>query len=144
MLGTDPTDLGRKGVPLDPKAERNGCSSSTGFVDWTGVYLGQGLIPASPHSLKGRSPLRIISVPPWYPLAHQSSSPREPEEQPSDLPLSLCPPKPQTTCLSHPLPTSPPPASPASTSPGKKVATEAQVSGSGAGGLQEWPRLPQP
>lgn len=144
MLGTDPAGLGRKGEPLDPKAERNGYPSSTGFVGWTGVYLGQAPIPASPHSLKGRSPLKIISVPPSYPLAHQSSRPREPKEPPSDLPLSLRPPKPQTTCLSHPLSTSPPPAPPASTSPGEKVGTKAQVSGSGAGGLQEWPRLPQP
>lgn len=144
MLGTDPAGFGRKGEPLDPKAERNGCPSSTGFVGWTGVYLGQGPIPASPHSLKGKSALRIISVPPWYRLAHRSSSPREPEKPPADLPLFPCPPKAQTTCLSHPLSISPPPASPASTSPGEKAGTEAQVSGSGAGGLQEWPRLPQP
>lgn len=43
----------------------------------------------------------ISSVSSLYPLTCQSSHPREPQKSPSDLLLSLCPPQPQATCLSH-------------------------------------------
>lgn len=52
----------------------------------------------------------IISVPSFYPLAHQSSSLSEPQKPPLDLPLALCPPQPQATFLSHPFQSSPSPA----------------------------------
>lgn len=129
MLGTEQAGLG-SGYLWTPKP-RTGSSSPQILWIRLGYTLGQGPILDSPHSGSGRSPLMIISVPSLYPPAHQSSSPREPQKPPSDLLLSLYPPQPQATCISHllstlpvPLPRPPPPILV------RGGGTEAQVCGS--------------
>lgn len=104
ILGTEPAGLGLgAGYLWIPKPR--GMAVHPPQTLWVGLgcTLGQGSTPARPHSGRRRSPLTIMSVPSLHPLAHKSSSPGEPQKPPSDLPLSLCPPQPQATCLSHPL-----------------------------------------
>lgn len=75
------------------------------------------------------------------PPAHQSSSRREPQKPPSDLPLSLCPLQPQAICVSHRLSTPPSPAS--SPDPGERWAPKPRSLGLRMARLQERPHLPR-